>query len=546
LRLRDLSYTEVAAAPPSAKQMQAATPTPDALKEFTLAPPTPSAVAALLAKAPTNGFDRVQYLRTALYKAVIAKGAGVPANVSPADVAGMLAGKTATPYEIVAAEGLLARWAGLPARIGYGYYDTTPTKPGQFNIDPGDGSSWLEVYFGGIGWVPLIGQPLHAEASLSAQKPKSKIQPSRQLALVVYVPGQTRDAQQIYTLVRWWVAVLLPYLVGLALAWALWPGLVKALRRRRRARWAGRAGPGERILVAYAGLRDVASDLRIGDHGDLPLTFLGHIAPDDEHEELAWLVTRALWGDLRRDIRPEDAEAAERMAASVGKRLVTAQTATNRVVAFAARTSLRDPYNWDIPALWRRPRPAHSDRRTRLARLVAVSPALGIVLVLAALALLVSGGSSPAPLLPVALPAHVAPEDVVIGPSKFTIRREPKAEAAYAKAGAASLVAEGQVYTVRLNTAVQASLQVGAFKATVDARRRDVRDGILESLGLGGLRQASLPNGGTVARGTLPSQTVLVYVPPSGRYFVLLVAQETFADTSAVFDDIIRYQGDGP
>ena len=30
-------------------------------------------------------------------------------------------GATATPYEIVAAEALLARWAGVPARIGFGF-----------------------------------------------------------------------------------------------------------------------------------------------------------------------------------------------------------------------------------------------------------------------------------------------------------------------------------------------------------------------------------------------------------------------------------------
>ena len=38
----------------------------------------------------------------------------------------MLAGGEATPYEITAAEVMLARWAGIPARIGFGFSDAPP------------------------------------------------------------------------------------------------------------------------------------------------------------------------------------------------------------------------------------------------------------------------------------------------------------------------------------------------------------------------------------------------------------------------------------
>jgi len=541
-----LTYGEIAASAPSTKQLETAGPAPAALSEFTQAPPAPAAVATLLSQAPKNPFDRVQFLRTALYKSVIAKGAGVPANVSPKDVADMLAGHTASPYQIVGAEALLARWAGLPARIGYGYFNDTPTSPGVYDIYPSNGSDWLEVYFGGIGWVPLIGHPLHAEASLSQQKPKSNIQPSRQLALVVYVPIQEQNPQQLYTVVRWWVSVLAPYLVGLALAWTFWPGLVKLLRRGRRQRWARRQDPAGRILAAYAGFRDVANDLRIGSTGDLPLAFLNCVATDEEHEELAWLVTRALWGDLRRDVRAEDAEAAERMAASVTKRVVTAQSATNRVVTFAARASLRDPYTWEIPALWRGPepsrRPAWNFRRRRV---LVQSPTFALVLVLTLASVFLLGGcaSQGSGKLAVALPARVAPATVTVNGETFQLQRELTAEVAYTKAGPTSLVAQGQVFTVRLNTAVQASLQVGAFKARIDGRKPDVIRGVLNSLNLGQVHRTSLPNGLSVWQGTLPSQTVDVYIPPSGRYYDLFVAQQTFADTATVFADVLTYQG---
>lgn len=543
-----ITYFEDAAPAPSAKQMEAATTPPASLKLFEQAPPAPSAIAALLAKAPANAFDRVQFLRTALYKKVIAKGAGVPANVSPDDVVAMLSGKTATPYQIVGAEALLARWAGVPARIGYGYYNTTPTSPGVFDIYPGDGASWLEAYFGGVGWVPLVGQPLHAEASLSKQKPKQKILPSQQLGLQVLVPMRLPDNQQLYTLVRWWAEVLAPYLVGLALIWTFWPGVVKAIRRRRRARWARRQGPAGRVLAAYAEMRDVASDLRIGSTGELPLTFLNNVAADDEHEELAWLVTRALWGDLRRDLRRDDADAAERMAASVMKRLVTAQSAVNRAVAFAARTSLREPYTWDIPAFWRAPRADSSRRSLRRKATLVGSPAVALALVLALAATALTGCSSAqAAGLPVGLPSRVAPAQLTVGAETFEIRREHNAESAFARAGSASLVAIGRVYTVRLNTAVQASLQVGALKSDVDARKPSVRRGILTSIFGKQWRGAPrpLPGGVSVYQGQWSSQALDVYFSPSGRYYDLFLSQQSFADAGAVFAGLITYQGDG-
>lgn len=542
-----LTYVERAAAPPSAQQMEAAGPAPGALAPFTAAPPAPAAVRALLARAPTtSAFDRVQFLRTALYKAVVAKGEGVPANVSPDDVAGMLAGKTATPYQIVGAEALLSRWAGVPARIGYGYYTTKATSPGVYDVYPSNGSDWLEVYFGHLGWVPLIGQPLHAEASLANQKPAQHILPSRQLALAVYVPIRLADTEQLYKLVRWWASVLAPYVAAVILSWTFWPVLVKAARRWRRARWGRRRGAVARVLVAYAGLRDVATDLRIGSPADLPLDFLDRVAPDEEHEELAWLVTRALWGDLSRDLRIEDAEAAERMASSVTRRMVAAQSATNRLTALASRTSLRDPYSWQIPALWRQPGVDSSNRQIRGARGVLIAPTIALAVVVGAAATLIAHYSPTShAVLPVELPPSPAPPQVEVQGQVFQLQRELSAETAYGHAGPASLVALGRVYTVRLHTAVQASLQISAFKADVNASLPAVRASILDGLGLGRMLETRLPGGLTVFAGTLPGQTVDVYFPPSGRYFDLLVAQATFANAPAVLADVINFQGDG-
>src|SRR5581483_4618979 len=110
-------------------------------------------------------------------------------DVPPARVGEMLAGGSATPYEITAAEALLARWAGLPSRIGYGFYGGDPIDGGGFAIHPVHAATWLEVDFAGLGWTPLIGVPLHAVGSLSQDRKNASqsTQPTDQVSLVVYV-----------------------------------------------------------------------------------------------------------------------------------------------------------------------------------------------------------------------------------------------------------------------------------------------------------------------------------------------------------------------
>ena len=71
----------------------------------------------------------------------------------------MLNGARANPYEITEAEALLARWAGLPSRIGYGWYGGV-VKDGWVELHPIHGSTWLEVWFQGYGWVPIVGYRL--------------------------------------------------------------------------------------------------------------------------------------------------------------------------------------------------------------------------------------------------------------------------------------------------------------------------------------------------------------------------------------------------
>jgi transglutaminase-like putative cysteine protease len=527
---RGLTYTEGAPAIPSAAELAAAPPPPSSLAEYLQVPPPPPAVAQLLAQAPTdNAFDRLQYVRNVYYRNVIAASSGQPVNVPPARVADLLSGRPGTPFEIVAGEVLLARWAGVPARMGYGYYTTTPVADGSrtYAVRPGDGAVWLEAYFSHFGWVPIVGTPPKAQASLDTNPKKQNpaVVPSDRLDLVTYVPIRLQSTELLFTVVRFWLKRVLPAVLVLILLGLFYPGLLKLLRTLRRRRWALDSGLPERIAVAYAELRDHAYDLNIGDVTMTPLEFTKAVGPDTEHRELAWLVTRALWGDLARDLHTEDADAAEDMSRSVLRRVRRANPALNRVIAFGSRTSLRDPYSEDIPNLWPR-------RRRVAAGLVGV----------AVLGLLVSGcaTTTAANAAPPALPPRLLPSAV----SDITFHEEPASEQAFTKAGAASLVSSGRVYSIHEGVDVQGSFQAAAFKAKYSARLKSVREGVLQSIA-GRNFELTRVGAQRIYVAALPGEQILVWFPASGAFYELIDARQQFVQSENLFVALLNYQQGG-
>lgn len=345
---------------------------PSDIQPFRQVPDPPVQVEQLLASAPTNPFERVQALRAALYAKVVAAGSGVPVDVTPARVVQMLDGAEATPFEIVAAEALLARWSGLPSRIGYGFNGGTSVTGGR-EFRPRDGANWLEVYLGDAGWVAILGTPPKARSSLNADPKNSQptIRPSDELTLQVYLPIKNDNPLQFFQIARYWVQVASPFLLGLVLLLVVFAYPLKLWRSVLRRRWARQLAPGAQIAVAYAELRDVAIDFGIGSPAATPLEFLSATVDDDEHAELAWLVTRCLWGDLVRDLRQDDAEAASVLSASLRRRMAAAQPAGARVSAAVSRSSLRRPYDRGIPNPWPRPRPDRSGSSSLVGRLLA-------------------------------------------------------------------------------------------------------------------------------------------------------------------------------
>jgi len=485
-------YTLDAPSLPSAQQLGSAPRPPQSMRDFLAIPAPPPGVARLLAAAPANPFNRMQFLRTALFGKVVAAGSGAPAPVPAQRVDEMLSGGKANPYEITAAEAMLARWAGVPSRIAFGYEPQTAGN-GTYEVHPRDGGAWLETWFQGYGWLPILGVPPHAQPTFdrSQRNADSGITPTNNLGLLVYVPVQVPTSLALYQQAQWWLLRALPAAAGAALLVLLYPVLLKRLRAARRTRWALRRGPAERLAVAYAEFRDAMRDLAAGDPVLTPLLFLREIEPDDEHAELAWLVTRALWGDLRRDLRPGDADAAELLARSVRRRVVRAQSPLSRMLAAIARTSLREPYSSEVPNLWPRLRisaprlTAALPRRLLLRRRVAGAGAT-LLLVAVCTALLPPGGTTPTAARTVTAQQDATLNALVppaVGP--LALLRQTSVESAYRTAGAQSLLTAGHVYTIHNGDVIEGSVQVSLLRPDLDRSSSDLVDGLRQRLGGG-------------------------------------------------------------
>lgn len=522
-----------------------------AMDEFIVMPPPPAAVLDLLAAMPPGLFDRVQFVRDRLYANVVAAGQGSPVDITPGRVAELIGepGVEATPFEITAAEAMLVRWAGVPARIGFGYHGGD-AFPGGFSFRPKHGAAWLEAYFDGYGWVPLVGTPPQAKSSLSEAEKRDdpRVKPSTNLALRVVIPTQRTTLVYFFELVRYWVLVLLPLVLAAVALVVSFPGVLKAVRASRRRRWGRAQGPVGRILVGYCELRDHCHDLNLGDIRDTPLEFRRTFHDDAEHAELAWLVTRALWGDLRRDLREDDADAADSLLRSLRRRIDQTQRPFNRAVGWSSRASLRDPWS-DLPPNFT-PGPRLVDRvrgvgravtsvAKRLRRLVPVPQGAAVLL---AVVFLFGGCASQAGFAgasaPATYPERVAPEPPadLLG---FSFVREAEAEAQFGQRPE-DLVTEGRLLTIRDANLIQGSLQVAIFRSELDARDRDVQRRVEEAIG-GSFATEMF---GTVRLRVRRAveQDYYLWFPPERNVMELFVMQRGFVGRDVLVRAVIAYQ----
>lgn len=543
---RGISYTVEAAVPANAVELSKAKQPGEALKPFVAVPPPPPAVRALLAGVPknVNAYEKLQAVRTAFYTKITAKGPGNPVDLVPARVDEFLTGTLATPYEITASEVLMARWAGIPSRIGYGYYnpDATPSKNGRYEIRQSDGAMWLEAYFEGSGWTAILGKPPKAQASLDQNKKKNnkEVLPNGLISAQLYIPIRQEGLQLLYAIVQFWLVRLLAAAGVVFFFWILLPGMLKQARRVRRKRWAMRAGPRARIAVAYAELRDRAIDFNIGHPTLTPVEFLDVLEPDDDHDQLAWAVSRGLWGDLRRDVREEDVETIEQWARSLYRRFNAGQPYLMRTLAFGSRVSLRDPWSREMPNLYYRRGPLELLRaglrtlgRIRLRRM---APALARAsMILVAVSTLTgcvqqidlstkAGLSAPLPSVPATL-------------GDFTFERTHLGDKQFAQYRDIALISDYQLFAVRRAGVAVGTLQTSAFKAGLKSRNRHVREGVLTSLG--GQPQISKVGGEVFYTLTVNELRLLVWFAPDGQTYQLLAATKDLDNPIDLFARLV-------
>lgn len=347
-------------------------------------PKPPDQVRELLSGAPPTPWGRLDLLRQKLLANITAKGAGSPVEITPARVGRMFEPDAqASPYEIVAAEAMLARWAGVPSRIGYGFDGLNPEE-GKLTVRPRNSAQWLEVNFEGFGWIPLVGAPHQAATDLETD-PNARFDPTVQasddVAVEIFLPYELKEAKQLYQRLRDYIVTYSPLIALAIVGYVVWPLFSKTYRRAKRRRWAVAHGPRSQIAVEYCEFRDLATDLNVADIYSTPLEYLFEVVPDAEHGEFAWLVARALYGDMARSVTEADVAAAERLGASLRRRLLRGQPVSTRIGAVISRASIKQPYSTEVPnirlvklpRLPRVPRLRSRRRRARTASIPAAS-----------------------------------------------------------------------------------------------------------------------------------------------------------------------------
>jgi Transglutaminase-like superfamily/TgpA N-terminal domain len=377
-----LSYTVAAAALPNVEDLRNITePNPTDVERFMAIPAPPPAVSDLLDKAPKSSkWDTFDFLRTYVLSNVTATGTGSPKSVPPERVQDMLAGsKEGTPYEIVAAQAMLARWAGIPSRIGYGFDGGEVPggegagggegAPSKLEVRPKNGASFPEVYFPRYGWLPVIGTPTKAKPTVGSdpatQRQDPNVLPSDDIQIGLFVPVLVPPKSPLPEQIRQAVLIAVPAALLLFLLYVIWPGVRKAWVRGRRRTAARAAGPRARIALAYAEWRDMGTDYGYRHDTDTPLMYLDRFVEDPEHTELAWLVTRCLWGDLQNSLTDEHATMAEELSRALRRRLAQAHPAPVRAIGVVSRLSLRHPYAPELTQFLRKPTRAERAAQSR-------------------------------------------------------------------------------------------------------------------------------------------------------------------------------------
>lgn len=193
------------------------------------------------------------------------------------DLVDFLRNKIGYCQQYAAAMGVMLRLARVPARVVLGYTHPVPDSQGTFTVTTDDAHSWVEAYFGGIGWVPFDPTPLAGIAGGSAndlpwaphgqplQAPGTRTSSPGTPQTTPHRTAPRRPEPSVAPLVRHLASagssgsplpVIAAVLLGL-LVLALVPAALRVRVRRIRLR-AGRRGDADQL---WAELSDTATDL---------------------------------------------------------------------------------------------------------------------------------------------------------------------------------------------------------------------------------------------------------------------------------------------
>ena len=219
--------------------------------------------------------------------------------------------KTGTSEQFAAAYVLVARAAGIPARLVVGFRPGPAGPDGVQVVRNGDAFAWPEVAVAGAGWVPLdptggarevTGQAAPTEAATETARRRAGARPPAPAPVppaAVAAPPGSADPEPLVLPGPWDVVVpaAAAGVAGLVLLAVLGVPLVKRVRRARRRRAAGSGA----VVGAWLEVRD-----RLRDHGvdattDMTVRDLRRPAASmlngsgGELERLARCVDEALW-----------------------------------------------------------------------------------------------------------------------------------------------------------------------------------------------------------------------------------------------------------
>lgn len=267
---------------------------------------------------------------------------GAPGPLTDRRLAAVVGGAVPDAFELAAARARLASLAGLPARVAVGLAGGQVAGDVR-RLRARDQVFWTELRVADGTWLPVT----FAATGDGAGGPAGGA-PDSSVGVSLFVPVLREPQVRLDQRARAGLLAALATATGLAAVAVAAPVLLKAHRRRARRTWGARTGTRERVAAAYAEVRELCSDLGAAG-APTPGAFLARLTLDDEHTELAALVTRALW---RHDLPPLDAadgDRAEALELSLRSRLLAAQPFERALAARMSWTSLRRPWSTEIP-----------------------------------------------------------------------------------------------------------------------------------------------------------------------------------------------------